>query len=276
MPEGISDVAATLRDLAQVLFLDRLSPERTRASVMASDLCRRLRFHSRAKIRPLAWPDLFQKLGVPAVDLASIPGPLTNFGDVAILEFYYAIGTLVKALQPETIFEFGTYLGVGALTMAANTSPRCRIYTMDLPDQAAPESVPGLNRGDKNHIAKSRFRVGEAFLGSPLSDRVVQIRDDSMTYRAETLVTNVDVVVVDGGHSLPVVTKDTENALRILSANGSIIWDDYSPYYPDVVTYLDDFANRFQLHAIPSTNYVIYSRRWGGGPEKKQPAIRLL
>jgi hypothetical protein len=269
MPESISDVVVTLRDLAQVLFLDRLSPQRTRASILACDWCRRLRFHSRAKICPLPWPDLFQKLGVPGVDSVSIPGPLTQFGDVAILEFYYAMGALVKALQPGTIFEFGTYLGVGALTMAANTSPDCRIYTMDLPDQAASESVPELNRGDKNHIAKSRFRVGEAFLRSPYSARIVQIRDDSMTYRAEKCVTNVDLAVVDGGHSLPVVTKDTENALRILSASGTIIWDDYSPYYPDVVKYLDEFANRYEVHAIPATNYVIYSRKWAGGPGKK-------
>jgi hypothetical protein len=262
MPESISDVVVSLRDLVQVLFLDRLSRERTPTSIAASGACRLLRFHSRCKIRPLPWPDLFRKLGVPGVDTVSLPGPLTDLGGVTIREHYYAIAALVKSLQPGAIFEFGTYLGVSALTMAANTSPQCRIYTMDLPDAATPGSVPNLNTGDKNLIANSRFQVGRAFLESPFAIRITQIRDDSMTFRAETRVSNIDLVHVDGGHSLPVITKDTENALRILGPNGTILWDDYSPFFPDVVAFLDDFADRYPVHAIPGTNYVVYSRRW--------------
>ncbi len=169
---------------------------------------------------------------------------------------------VAKALQPQTVFEFGTYLGLGAFTVAANTSGVARIYTMDLPDNAKADLVPELNKVDQDFIIKSRFRVGEAFLRSPFKNRIVQIRDDSMTFRAETQVTNVDLAVVDGGHSLPLIAKDTDNAFRILSTNGTILWDDYFYFYPDVVTYLDGLAKTYPLYSIPGTNFVIYSRRW--------------
>jgi predicted O-methyltransferase YrrM len=266
---NLSEAAGLFRDLAQVLFLDRLNAQRRQTSKNAGAYCRSLRFHSRSKIRPLPWPELFQKLGVPGTDQVAIPGPGTNFGDVGNTDYYYALAAVAKALQPGTIFEFGTYLGVSALTLAVNTSSNCRIYTMDLPDSAAPDLVPELDNTDQMHIAKSRFRVGEAFLQSPFQNRIVQIRGDSMTFRAETCVTNVDLVFVDGGHSLPLIAKDTENALRILSSNGTILWDDYFHHYPDVVTYLDEFAVRYPLHTIPGTNFVIYSRRWHNVAEKK-------
>jgi predicted O-methyltransferase YrrM len=267
---NLSEAAALFRDLAQVLVLDRFDDHRRQMSKEAGAYCRSLRFHSRSKIRPLPWPELLRKLGVSGVDQVSVPGPAINLGDVGGADYYFALASLVKALQPKTIFEFGTYLGVSALTMAANTSSNCRIYTMDLPDGAVPDSVPELNNTDQIHITKSRFRVGEAFLQSPFQNRIVQIRDDSMTFRAESCATNVDLVFVDGGHSLPLIVKDTENALRILSSDGSILWDDYFHHYPDVVTYLDELSDRYPLHAIPGTNFVIYSRRWHNVAEKKQ------
>lgn len=251
-----------VRDVVQVLVLDRLDPAHRQASEAASTACRSARFHGRARIRPLEWRDLFQKLGVPPVEQVKLPGPDTDLGDVGSAEGYHVLGTLAQALQPKCIFEFGTYLGVSAYAMALNTRPDCRIYTVDLPDSAMATAVPELNRVDQGHIAKSRFRVGEAFLRSPCRDRIVQIRDDSMTLRAERHVTGVDFVYVDGGHSLPVVTKDTENAFRILSDTGTIVWDDYFHLYPDVVSFLDALSGQYPLHAIPRTNYVIYSRRW--------------
>jgi predicted O-methyltransferase YrrM len=266
---NLPEAAALFRDLVQILFLDRLDARRRQTSKNAGAYCRSLRFHSRSKIRPLSWPALFQKLGVTGAGHVAIPGPGTDFGDVGNAEYYYALAALVKALQPGSIFEFGTYLGVSALTMAENTAPDCRIYTMDLPDSAVAEGVHELNATDEKHIVKSRARVGEAFLRSPLQNRIIQIRDDSMTFRAETCATNVDLVFVDGGHSRPLIVKDTENALRILSSNGTILWDDYFHHYPDVVTYLDELADRFPVHAIPGTNFVIYSRRWHDAAEKK-------
>jgi len=269
MPESIPDILVSLRDLAQVLFIDRLNPRRIQASKAACAACRKLRFHSRSRIRPLSWPDLFQKLGIHHVDLVSLPSPLTDFGGATSKDEYYALAALARGLQPGIIFEFGTYLGVGTLTMAANTPPACKIYTLDLSDAVEPDLIRKLGADDKTFIGGSRHRVGQAFLQSPFADRIVQIRDDSMTFRAESRVTNVDLAFVDGGHSLPVVAKDSENALRILSSTGTIIWDDYGPWHPGVVTYLEEFSASREVYSITGTNFVIHSRRWPSGMERK-------
>jgi hypothetical protein len=249
-------------DVVQVLVLDRFHPQRRALSQQASTACRSLKFHSRSKIRPVNLRDLLPKLGGQPVEHVTLPGPSMDFGQVGSQTGYHALASVVKALQPKVILETGTYLGVSTVAMALNAPPDCRIYTVDLPDEASPEQVPGLNATDQGHVRASRHRVGEAFLHSPLRERIQQIREDSMTFRAEKWLRNAEVVYIDGGHSLPCVTKDTENAFRVLAPGGTIIWDDYFHLYPDVVSFLDKLADEQPLHVIAGTNYAIYSRRW--------------
>jgi predicted O-methyltransferase YrrM len=225
-------------------------------------ICRSASFHARSKIRPIALPEILARLAAPSVEQVLLPGPSVDLGDVGSQSGYHVLGSLVRALQPAVILEFGTYLGVSACAMALNAPAGCRVFTVDLPDDAEATAVAVLNALDQSHVATSRHRVGEAFLRSSIRDRVTQIRADSMTFRAEEHVKNADLVYVDGGHSLPVVTQDTENALRVLSPNGTVVWDDYFHLYPEVVNFLDGLSERFPLHSIGGTNYVIYSRRW--------------
>jgi predicted O-methyltransferase YrrM len=253
---------AWLRDVIQVLVVDRFDPKRNFFSEQASTACRSLRFHSRAKIAGVPLGQIIAALASAPVEQVVLPGPGTKLGDVGSQIGYHVLGSLVQALKPDTVLEFGTYLGVSAHTMALNAAKGCHIYTVDLPDKISSETIAGLNLLDQHHVRESRSRVGEAFLGSATNEQIIQIRADSLTFRAETHVKNVDFVYVDGGHSLPIITKDTENAFRILSPRGTIVWDDYFHLYPDVVKFLDDLAKQYPLRGIAGTNYVIYSRRF--------------
>lgn len=257
-------------DVTQVLVISRLHPERRRMAELASTACRSLWFHQRSKIRQLPLAEVVSRLGSPQLDQIAVPGPATDLGDVGSQTGYHALGAIVSALQPRTILETGTYLGVSAYTMALNAPVGCRIFTVDLPDQASPALVPELNAIDQKHVATSRHRVGEAFLRHPVAQQITQIREDSMTFRAEKWLAQADLIYVDGGHSLPCITKDTENAFRVLAEFGTIVWDDYFHLYPDVVRFLDTLADQHPLHGITGTNYVIYSRRWDAG--RGQPA----
>jgi hypothetical protein len=251
------------RDIAQVVVLDRFNPQRRHLSEAASTACRSLNFHSRCKIRAAPMASLLELFGCAEVQTVTLPGPSTVLGDVGSQTGYHALGTLVRGLKPKTILEFGTYLGVSAYTMALNALPETKIFTVDLPDEVTGNSRPELDTLDQQHVSTSRHRVGEAFLHRPERERITQIRADSLSFRAESVVSNVDLVYVDGGHSLPVATKDTENAFRVLSENGTIVWDDYFHLYPDVVTFLDGLADRHELHGIAGTNYVVFSRLRG-------------
>jgi predicted O-methyltransferase YrrM len=251
-----------ISDVMQILVLDRFNPNRKRASEIASTACRSVKFHAHCKIPQIEWRVLLESIGSGDINDVKLPGPATDIGDVGSQTGYHAIATLVKALQPRTVLEFGTYLGVSAFTIALNATSDCHIFTVDLPEATCFSAESGLNAIDQTHVIKSRHRVGEAFLRSPFKKQITQIRADSLAFRAETLVANVDLAYVDGGHSLACITKDTENAFRVLAPNGSILWDDYFHLYPDVVSFLDNLRCDYPLHRIPGTNYVFYSRRW--------------
>jgi hypothetical protein len=259
---NLRNAAAWISDLVRVLVLARFNPRYRRASELASTACRSLWFHERSKIRPKPLRELVAMLNAKPVSEVVLPGPETDLGDIGSQTGYHVLGSLVRALEPKFILETGTYLGVSAYAMALNAPDHCRIFTVDLPDDARSQDVPELNAIDRGHIVASRYRVGEAFLRAPVRPRITQIREDSMSFRAEKWIDRAEFIYVDGGHSLPCITRDTENAFRVLDPDGAILWDDYFHLYPDVVSYLDELADRYPLHGIAGTNYVLYSRRW--------------
>jgi predicted O-methyltransferase YrrM len=261
-----------LSDVIQVLMLDRWSSKRRRFSELASTSCRELKFHSRAKIRSLPLAQVISLFAPRSFEQVVLPGPFTDLSDVGSMNIYHVLGSLVRSLEPKIILEFGTYLGVSTQTMALNAPADCRIYTVDLPDEVQREALPQLNHIDQLHIRKSRHRVGEAFLHSPTNRQIVQIRVDSLKFCAATEIGEADLVFVDGGHSLPIIKHDTENAFGVLSAAGTIIWDDYFHLYPDVVQFLDELQTQLPLYGIAGTNLVIYSRRFSAiGSERNTP-----
>ena len=256
-------------DLVQVLVLDRLNPARKRDAELASTACRSLKFHSRSKIPQVALRDILTSMGCSAVDPVVLPGPGADLGECGSQIAYHALGSIVRATKPKLIFETGTYLGVSALAMALNAPPECHIFTQDLPEEAVAAEVAGLNKIDQAHVETSRYRVGEAFLRSDQKDRITQIREDSMTFEVEKVLKEVDLVYIDGGHSLPLITKDTENAFKVLSTKGVIVWDDYFHLYPDVVQYLDELSEKYVFKGVEGTNYVVYSPLWKRTGEAK-------
>ncbi|MGC2298226.1 MAG: hypothetical protein WA476_05440, partial [Acidobacteriaceae bacterium] len=101
---------------------------------------------------------------------------------------YWYIGALTAAKQPTTAVEIGTYLGASALTMALNSPEDCRIITVDLPEDSE-EDTGTLSQGDKNLVANAKNRVGQAFLGHPLSKKITQVRTNSSTLDLQKYVT---------------------------------------------------------------------------------------
>ena len=187
-----------------------------------------------------------------------LPPATIDTAGVGSPDYYFALGAVAGALAPRTIVEFGTYRGIGTFVLASN-APDARIHTIDLPEDVDPRE--SLNASDRALVTTNRHRVGEAFVGTPVADRIVQVLADSRTMRLADIVPAADLVLVDGGHSTELIAADTENALSVVGDQGVILWDDYWWFHPDVVSYLDGRANALGLRRIEGTNLVVYSRR---------------
>lgn len=180
---------------------------------------------------------------VPSVD-ATIPALHAPLNDTAAL---HALAAVTRSLAPETIFEIGTYQGDSARIFAANSD--ATVYTLDLPLDATAD----VNDRDA--------RIIDARTETSLPPRCVQLRGDSLHFDFAPYRGRIDLVYVDGGHSRANVESDTANAFAMLRAGGSIVWDDYAWFYPDVVEFLDRLATDKQLARLAGTNLVIHRTR---------------
>ena len=104
---------------------------------------------------------------LPPIDTISLSG-------LGFVVPYTLLATIVSALNPEKIFETGTFRGVGTLTMALN-APEADIYTLDLPEQFTDAEVETLSKGDREWVRLSRTSTGFAFLGHPAATRIHQL-----------------------------------------------------------------------------------------------------
>ena len=71
------------------------------------------------------------------------------------------------------------------------------------------------------------------------ANRIHQLFGDSQTYDFTPYYGSVDLVFVDGCHHYEFVLRDSQNALKMMSPDGVVIWHDYASYAPGVVQALD-------------------------------------
>jgi hypothetical protein len=245
---------ATVLAAGQLLGFDWIANGRRTFWDSARWQLRTLHFRAHSQIPAATLSEICRRIG-PTVDGVLMPSPTVNTEGVGSPDYYFALAAITRVLNPRIAVEFGTYLGVGTLTMALN-APNAAIYTFDLPDSVT--WLHSLDATDLRLVQESRNRIGEAFIGKPQASRINQVRVDSEKLHLPDLVPKADMVVIDGGHSLSVVTADTDNAFTVLGERGVIVWDDYWWLYPDVVRYLEQKARDLPLKRIEGTNLVVY------------------
>ena len=255
---GLKEKAHLVGAAARVLAIDR-DPEQW-MSLREAD------FYRRMKIPTVSLRELIAEIG--EASSVSIPGPNVQTKEMGGTVGYFVIGAVARAKQPKTVVEFGTYLGVGTLTLAMNAPSDSRIFTIDLPEDFQPQ-----DRADWKFVESSRHRVGERFLcQSKFVERIVQLRADSRTLRLADHVKTADLILIDGGHTYEIVKADTENAMSVRAPDGVILWDDYAIFWEDhVVRYLDSLIDGgLKLRRIEGTGMV------AGVPRTSSRQIRTL
>ncbi|MGH7838028.1 MAG: O-methyltransferase [Candidatus Binataceae bacterium] len=197
---------------AAAAVLDRDFAERCRLPELSPELARRI----------YSWPVVLP--------------PLVNLHDgTQDLPGLVSLLAIAKAIDAQRVFEIGTFTGVTTLALALNL-PHATIHTLDLPTQA--KGSLRIDTDDAKYMPDHAVR--RVFTDwTKAAARIVQHEADSAKFAFEKLGPQFDLVYVDGAHSYEYVRNDTEAAFRIVAADGAIVWDDYSRFWPGVAAYLD-------------------------------------
>jgi predicted O-methyltransferase YrrM len=161
---------------------------------------------------------------------------------------------LCHALDPAVIFEIGTLRGYTALHMAMNTSPGCKIFTLDLPKNGSrPKVRLRTTLMDDLH---SGMEVAEYyFCQTPQAEKIELLFGDSAAFDFSPYQRKVDLFFIDGAHSYDYVRSDTENALACVRPGGVIAWHDFGRMGLNQVSkYLLELSRKLAIYSVPGAS----------------------
>jgi hypothetical protein len=179
-------------------------------------------------------------------------------GSPLVLESIMLI-KLLKVVDPDQAFEFGTFTGITTRLMIENMSENPeiaqRIHTLDLPDTA------GITfQGSDKIVAEKSIGFERAYKKSSKQHQINQIFQDSMTFDPKPLAYKIQFIFVDGNHHVDYATNDTQNAFTMLGGSPAcIVWHDYgNPEYPELTAYLEELSLQKPLYHIEETMLAFY------------------
>jgi len=172
------------------------------------------------------------------------------------------LATLVKELSPQTIFEIGTYNGFTTLHLAVNSPQSCRIFTLDLPPDYDLQKVATSSYDQLLVIMLSQKTINQRFYKNhPLGNKITELYGDSAVFDFSHYHGKIDIVFIDGNHSLRYLKSDTENAFKMLSDHGVIVWHDFDYIiHKDVFFYLNDLSKEYPIYSVGHTRFAIYGK----------------
>jgi predicted O-methyltransferase YrrM len=190
--------------------------------------------------------EIYPKVSGLRVDLGAISYSSWNMDPTE----RFILGALAQIRSPSRIFEIGTFDGSATRVLARNARG-ATIDTLDLP---------------VDHPASAVATGVLAIVGDYVRDEpsVHQHFGDSRTFDFGPWKSSVDLVLIDAGHLYEDVRADTEAALRMLSDDGVIVWDDYTSGWPGVVRAVDETG--LDVFRVSGTELAIYDRRLGDMP----------
>jgi predicted O-methyltransferase YrrM len=174
------------------------------------------------------------------------------------------LANLAAHFQPKTVFEIGTYSGFTTLHFAYNTAPEAKIYTLDLPaDHPLHQNAPHYTYDDQLVVNLSKANINQRIYQThPCHNKIIELFGDSLTFDFSPYYQKMDLIFIDGGHSYANVSSDTENAFKMLSPKGIIIWHDFDYIiHRDVFKYLNQLAKKHNIYSIPHTRFAIYGHQ---------------
>ncbi len=215
-----------------------------------------MRFYRNGRWRSRSFHELFPDSGRLQVIVEHHPedGIYT-----AVDELTY-LALLTRVIEPQVIFEIGTFRGRTALNFALNAPTDAIIYTMDLPYEERSSFCKAANPADAAIIQASR--TGELFRDRPEASRIRQLFGNSMVFDFHPYHGQADMVFVDGAHHYRAARQDTLSALALAKVGGWVIWHDFANYgdYADVTRAVLDELPGDQVYQIADTQLALYRK----------------
>jgi predicted O-methyltransferase YrrM len=135
---------------------------------------------------------------------------------------YDALGAILLALKPKTIFEIGTYLGVTA-DFCLSLLPESRLVSI------AYVNDDGAKQFNNSELPADQIGIE---VSAAQRSRFVQIIGNSHLLSGDSLIQKhgrFELVLIDGDHSFEGVSADTSLATSIAAETGAICWHDANP-----------------------------------------------
>ena len=183
-----------------------------------------------------------------------------NTGDVNLAELAVLASAAGATRVGEEIVEIGTFDGRTTLNLALNAPAKYRIFTLDLPPEAAPKF--DLAPGERAYVEKPRS--GRRFLEAPsewadATDRITQLMGDSATFDWSPHIGRAGLVFVDGSHAYDYVIADSETAFQLVANKAMVIWHDYG-VWEGVTRALDEIeaSRHLGLRHVRGTSLVVW------------------
>ena len=183
-----------------------------------------------------------------------------NSGDVNLAELAVLASAAAATKAGDEIIEIGTFDGRTTLNLAVNAPAQHRIFTLDLPPDAAPKFE--LAPGERAYVEKPRS--GRRFLDAPpewrpAAARITQLMGDSAAYDWSAHTGRAGLVFVDGSHAHDYVIADSGTAFRLVANKGMVIWHDYG-VWDGVTRALEEIeaSRHLGLRHVRGTSLVVW------------------
>lgn len=169
------------------------------------------------------------------------------------------LATICKVLQPEKVFEFGTFTGASTLAIASNSREDVEVHTLDIP--------PANRKSHRTGVGSDipfEFEIGQAFRATSWEARIHIHTGDTKQFDISEFRQQMDLVFIDADHTYSFVKNDTEKALEMLKPGGVILWHDYrwddiSPECEGVTRFVNEFFEQAgDCHEIAGTRFAVY------------------
>jgi len=211
--------------------------------------------HWRSGIPSVEITDLFPAVRGAESELV-FRGFLRKPGNVSYAEIH-VMCVVAKVNEAKSIFEIGTFDGLTTLQLAINTPQDAGITTLDLKRDQVGHARLRLEQHDMEFIDKPN--IGDRYRKTEVEYKINQVYGDSATFDFSPFHNSIDFIFIDGSHHFEYVKSDSENAMKMLSENGVIIWHDFLGW-PGVTRYLLDLGKKMPLYHIKDTSLVIYKK----------------